>query len=156
MQSENIHEEKTSILVVDDKKENIVAIEAVLAPLGLNIIPASSGQEALRQLLHHEVAMILMDVSMPIMNGFETATLIRERESLKNVPIVFITGIAFGQEEYLKGYTLGAVDYIYKPVIPGVLAAKVQVFINLFKMKKAVELQAKKISLTNEIGRAHV
>ncbi|MDI6781059.1 MAG: response regulator [bacterium] len=149
MKPKKIHEEN-SIFIVDDKQENIMALKAVLAPLRLNIIPALSGEEALRQLLHHEVVMILMDVAMPIMNGFETAALIRERQSLKNIPIVFITGIAFGQEEYLKGYSLGAVDYIYKPIIPGVLIAKVRVFINLFRMKKAVELQAKKISLANE------
>ena len=149
MKPKKIHE-GSSILIVDDKQENIMALKAVLAPLRLNIIPALSGEEALRQLLHHEVAVILMDVSMPIMDGFETAALIRERKSLKNIPIVFITGIAFGQEEYLKGYSLGAVDYIYKPIIPGVLTAKVQVFINLFRMKKAVEFQSKKISLANE------
>ncbi|MFH1561972.1 MAG: response regulator [Nitrospirota bacterium] len=141
MKSKNMHKEKTNILVVDDKQENLMAMEAVLAPLKANIIKAISGEEALSQLLHHEVAVILMDVSMPIMDGFETATLIRQRESLKNIPIVFITGIAFGQEEYLKGYALGAVDYIYKPVIPAVLMAKVQAFINLFKIKKDIELK---------------
>src|SRR5881396_3742036 len=106
---------KVSILLVDDRPDKLLAIEAVLEDLGQNIVRAYSGREALRHVLNTEFAVILLDVNMPGMDGFETATLIRQRKSSEHVPIIFIT--AFGDEMLVaRGYSLGAVDYILTPV----------------------------------------
>src|SRR5882672_8188741 len=110
-------EVRANILVVNDSPEQLVALGTVLAVLQENVVMAQSGEEALRQLLHHEFAVVLLDVHMPGMDGFETASLIRQRKSTADVPIIFIT--AFNDEMHIeRGYQLGAVDYILAPIMP--------------------------------------
>src|SRR5688500_7247067 len=135
---------RVNILIVDDKPEKVLALEALLEDLGQNIVRAYSGREALRCLLQDEYAVILLDVNMPGMDGFETASLIRQRMSTRGVPIIFVT--AFGDEAYLqRGYQLGAVDYIQTPVVPEVLKTKVMVFVDLFKKTEQVRRQAESL-----------
>src|SRR6266404_1660025 len=126
-------DQKVNILMVDDHPANLLALEAILEELGQNLVRANSGEEALKWLLKEEFAVILLDVQMPGMDGFETAALIREREKSKHTPIIFITAINKANIHVSKGYSLGAVDYIIKPVVPEILRAKVSVFIDLFK-----------------------
>jgi signal transduction histidine kinase len=130
------------ILVVDDRSENLVAIEAALQGLGYQLVFASSGQEALRYLLEHDVALILLDVKMPSMNGMETAKLIRDRPRTKHVPIIFITGFDANDEAVMEGYRLGAVDFLFKPVNPEILRAKASVFVDLQRRTAEVARQA--------------
>src|SRR6187402_2406093 len=121
---------KVSILLVDDRPEKLLALEAVLEDLGQTVIRAYSGREALRAILNAEFAVILLDVNMPGMDGFETAQLIRQRKSTEHTPIIFVT--AFGDEDHAaRGYRLGAVDYIQTPVVGDVLKTKVSVFVDL-------------------------
>src|SRR5678816_621974 len=116
------------ILIVDDREDNLLSIETILEPDGYKLIKATSGRQALKILLtEHDFAMILMDVKMPNLNGFETASLIYEREKLKHIPVIFITAHSYGDENIFKGYRAGAVDYIYKPINPDLLRAKVSV-----------------------------
>src|SRR5690242_12040003 len=113
------------ILLVDDREDNLMSMESILEPNGYTIIKANSGRQALKVLLSDiDFALILMDVKMPNLNGFETATLIYEREKLRHIPIIFITANHFGEENIYRGYRAGAVDYIYKPVNPDLLRAK--------------------------------
>src|SRR6478609_1126250 len=133
--------DRASILIVDDRPEKLLALEAVLEDLGQTIVRAYSGREALRQVLTQEFAVILLDVNMPDMDGFETAALIRQRKNSEHVPIIFIT--AFGDEMHIsRGYSLGAVDYILTPVVPEVLRSKVGVFVDLFRKNQQVRRQA--------------
>jgi signal transduction histidine kinase/DNA-binding response OmpR family regulator len=135
---------KASILVVDDKPERVLAIAAVLEDLQQEIVKASSGKEALRCLLKQDFAVILLDVNMPGMDGFETAALIRQRSQSRRTPIIFIT--AFGDEMHMaQGYSLGAVDYILAPVVPDVLRTKVMVFVDLYKKTEEVKRQTRRI-----------
>ena len=135
---------KVSILLVDDRPEKLLALEAVLEDLGQTIVRAYSGREALRHVLNHEFAVILLDVNMPGMDGFETAQLIRQRKSSQHVPIIFIT--AMGDEMHAaRGYALGAVDYILSPVVPEVLRSKVAVFVDLFRKTEQVKRQAESL-----------
>src|SRR4051812_25217827 len=137
-------EGKVNILLVDDRPDKLLALEAVLEDLGQNIVRAYSGREALRHVLNTEFAVILLDVNMPGMDGFETASLIRQRKSSEHVPIIFIT--AFGDEMHMaRGYSLGAVDYILTPVIPEVLRSKVTVFVDLFRKTEQVRRQAESL-----------
>jgi len=122
---------QVNILMVDDEPANLLALEATLEGLNQNFIRASSGKEALRQLLEKDFAVILLDVQMADMNGIETAVAIRERERSRHIPIIFLTGIGKTEEMIFKGYSAGAVDYLLKPIIPEVLRAKVEVFIEL-------------------------
>jgi CheY-like chemotaxis protein len=122
---------KAAILIVDDHPQSLLALEAALEDLNQPIIRAYSGREALRHVLNQDFAVILLDVNMPGMDGFETASLIRQRGNSRHTPIIFVT--AFGDEMHaLRGYSLGAVDYILNPVIPEVLRTKVAVFVDLF------------------------
>ena len=145
------------ILLVDDREDNLLSIEAILQPNGYNFVKAGSGRQALKILLSEfDFAMILMDVKMPNLNGFETAALIYEREKLKHIPIIFITANNFGDENMFKGYQTGAVDYIYKPINPNILRAKVGVLIELYKKTRLLHEQEQKLiainrSLENEI-----
>jgi signal transduction histidine kinase/DNA-binding response OmpR family regulator len=133
--------DRINILVVDDVPEKLVALEAILDDLGHNIVSVDSGREALRRLLHQDFALILLDVNMPEMDGFETAALIRQRPKSEHTPIIFVTG--FSDETHVShGYSLGAVDYILTPVVPEVLRAKVAVFADLFKKTELVKRQA--------------
>jgi PAS domain S-box-containing protein len=120
------------ILLVDDRPENLLALEATLEPLGQTLIRAHSGVEALRQLLTDEFAVILLDVQMPGLNGFETAEIIKSREKTRYTPIIFLTAISKEQEFIYKGYSVGAVDYMFKPLQPEVLRSKVAVFVDLY------------------------
>jgi PAS domain S-box-containing protein len=135
--------EKVSILIVDDHIENLVALEALLSGLGQNLVRAESGFDALRLLLHQEFALIILDVDMPIMNGFETAALIREREKSRHTPIIFLTAINKAEQHVFKGYSLGGVDYLTKPFVPEMLIAKVIVFVELHKKGEEVKRQTK-------------
>src|SRR6476661_1826572 len=135
---------KASILIVDDRPEKLLALEAVLEDLNQHIVRAYSGREALRHVLDREFAVILLDVNMPGMDGFETASLIRQRKSSQHVPIIFIT--AFGDEMHAaRGYSLGAVDYILAPVMPEVLRTKVSVFVDLYRKTEQTRRQAESL-----------
>src|SRR5436190_7089532 len=132
---------KVDILLVDDRPDKLLALEAVLEDLGQNVIRAYSGREALRHVLATDFAVILLDVNMPGMDGFETAQMIRQRKGSEHTPIIFVT--AFGDEMLAsRGYSLGAVDYILTPVVPEVLRSKVSVFVDLFKKTEQVRRQA--------------
>src|SRR5256885_14959945 len=135
---------KASILIVDDRPDKVLALEAVLEGLGEEIVRAYSGREALRHVLGQEFAVILLDVNMPSMDGFECASLIRQRRSSEHTPIIFVT--AFGDELHAtRGYSLGAVDYILAPVVPDVLRTKVTVFVDLFKKSAQVRRQSESL-----------
>ena len=129
------------VLVVDDDENNLLAIRTVLEDLA-EVITASSGDEALRQLLRHEFAVILLDVYMPGMDGYETAGLIRGREQCRHIPIVFLSAVNKESEHLLRGYSMGAVDYVFKPVEAVVLRSKVSVFVDLFVMRREIERKA--------------
>src|SRR3984957_6622165 len=135
-------EERANILIVDDREDKLLAVEAIISDLGQNIVKASSGKEALRCLLKGEFAVILLDVNMPGMDGFETAHLIRQRQSLEHTPIIFVTSISDTETHVSRGYSLGAVDYILTPVLPDVLRTKVSVFIELYKKNLQLKRQA--------------
>jgi len=126
-----------AVLLVDDRPENLLALDAVLAPLEARLIHAASGEEALRTLLEQDVAAILLDVQMPGMDGFETAALIRGRERSRHTPIIFLTALSKDLEHISRGYEAGAVDYLLKPFDPGVLRAKVRVFCDLERHREA-------------------
>jgi signal transduction histidine kinase len=139
------------ILLVDDREDNLLSIETILEPDGYAFIKATSGRQALKILLsEYDFAMILMDVKMPNLNGFETAALIYEREKLKHIPIIFITANNFGDDNIFKGYQAGAVDYIYKPINPGVLRAKVSVLIDLYKKNRQLLAQEQRLVAINK------
>ena len=143
------------ILLVDDKVENLVALEAVLDGLGQQLIKAQSGKAALRACLEHEFAAILLDVKMPDMDGFETAAMIREREQSKDTPIIFLTALK-SEEHLFRGYYMGAVDYLYKPIVPEVLRSKVAVFVDLCRKNTILQknrdaLEQKNNQLQQEI-----
>jgi len=125
-------EDKASILVVDDNHAKCLAVASVLEDLNLNIVTVESGRDALRSLLDHEYAVILLDVKMPTMDGFETAELIRSREQSEYTPIIFVTAYFSAETDMLRGYSLGAVDFIFTPIIPEILRAKVSVFVDLY------------------------
>jgi len=149
---------KKKILLVDDRPDNLMSMESILETGGYELIKASSGREALKILLNEfDFALILMDVKMPNLNGFETAALIYEREKLRHIPIVFITANNYGEEQMFKGYQTGAVDYIYKPVNPELLRTKVAVFVELYTKNHQLIAQEQKLiainkSLENEIN----
>ena len=138
MNLENMTPDKVSILLVDDHIENLVALEALLSDLGQTLVRAKSGLDALRFLLHQEFALIILDVDMPIIDGFETAALIREREKSRHTPIIFLTAINKGEQYVFKGYSLGAVDYLTKPFVPEILRSKVLAFVELHKRREEV------------------
>ena len=134
-------EEKVNILVVDDVPDKLLTMEAILEELGQNVVCVDSGREALRRLLYQDFAVILLDVNMPDMDGFETAALIRQRRRSESTPIIFVT--AFSDETHaFQGYSLGAVDYILTPVVPTILRAKVSVFVELYQKTQQVRRQA--------------
>lgn len=142
--------EPAKILLVDDRPDKLVALTAVLTELGQELMVAHSGKEALRLVLNHDFAVILLDVSMPVMDGFETASLIRQRRKSEHTPIIFITALNATDNHASKGYSLGAVDYIYAPVIPDILRAKVSVFVDLFNKAKSIRLQSEALRLAAE------
>ncbi len=136
-----------SILVVDDDSRNLLAMREVLADLGASVVLARSGEEALRQVLDHEFAAILLDVHMPGLDGYETAELIRKREKSRHIPILFLTAINKDEVHIFRGYSAGAVDYMFKPVDPEILRCKVAVFIDLHRKTEEVKRQAEQKQL---------
>jgi PAS domain S-box-containing protein len=134
------------ILLVDDRPENLLALEAILEPLGQTLVRAGSGDEALRMLLTHDVAVILLDVQMPGINGFETARLIKSRERTKYIPIIFLTAISKDEEYVFEGYSVGAVDYLSKPFQPDILRSKVNVFVDLYQKQRQLAEQQQQLA----------
>ena len=135
-------EPTANILVVDDDVSTLLATEALLSGPGRNIVTASSGTDALRHLLREDFALILLDVRLPVMDGFETAALIRQRERFRYTPIIFLSAIDTLESDIFRGVASGAVDYLFKPVVPQVLKAKVSVFVDLFRMNEQLKEQA--------------
>ena len=135
------NEERINILMVDDSPTNLLALEAILRGPDRNLIPISSGKDALRYLLDNEAAVVLLDVYMPGIDGLETAQLIRGREKSRDTPIIFLTANSTGVRHLTRGYSLGAVDYIVKPVEPDILRSKVAVFVDLFKKTREIKHQ---------------
>jgi PAS domain S-box-containing protein len=129
------------ILLVDDRPENLLALEAILEPLNQTLVRAHSGDEALRKLLRHDFAVILLDVQMPGINGFETARIIKSRERTKYIPIIFLTAISKDEQYVFEGYSVGAVDYLAKPFQPDILRSKVNVFVDLYLKQKQLSEQ---------------
>src|SRR5216684_4770549 len=134
--------EKVNILLVDDRRENLLALEGILKGLNENLVKASSGAEALKYLLRNEAAVVLLDVEMPDMDGFQTATLIRERQKSSHTPIIFLTAISKSDIHVSQGYSLGGVDYIFKPFAPDVLKSKVSAFVQMFKQRREAQRQS--------------
>jgi PAS domain S-box-containing protein len=144
MEEANDH---VNVLLVDDQPNNLVALDSILSDMGMNLVMADSGKKALRSLLNHEFAVILLDVQMPELDGFETASLIRERDKSRDTPIIFLTAMSRSETNVFRGYELGAVDYLFKPFNPDILRSKVSVFVELFRKREAIKRQA------HELGR---
>src|SRR5436190_4419205 len=138
---------QVSILIVDDYPENLLALEAILAPTGHHVIRANSGREALKALLTQDVALVLMDVAMPDLDGYETAALIRGRERSRLTPIIFLTANHKADAHVFKGYSVGAVDYLFKPFVPEVLLSKVAIFVELYNSRQVLKTQADALHL---------
>ena len=134
--------ERARVLVVDDDERNLLAIRTVLEDVA-DVVVAESGEEALRHLLKGEFAVILLDVYMPGMDGYETAQIIRSREQTKRIPIVFLSAVNKETEHLIRGYSMGAVDYVFKPVEAVVLRSKVAVFVDLYTMRREIQRKAK-------------
>jgi len=150
-----------NILVVDDRDENLMAVEAVLSDPGYRLVRAKSGREALKEVLDQDFALILLDVVMPGVDGYETATLIRERPRSRQTPIIFLTANDWGAQHVFRGYTVGAVDYLVKPVPADVLRSKVAIFVELFNRQEALrvgqeELEQRIAERTRELAEANV
>jgi PAS domain S-box-containing protein len=133
---------RVNILLVDDQPSNLLALESILVDTGENIVKAETGAQALRHLLSMDFAVVLLDVQMPDLDGFETARLIRSRDRSRDTPIIFLTALSRSETNVFKGYELGAVDYIFKPFHPEILRSKVAVFVELFKKREAFKAQA--------------
>lgn len=142
--------EKQKVLIVDDRPENLLALENLLEGFDLEIIRALSGNDALGLALEHDFALVLLDVQMPDIDGFETAELMRGCEKTKNVPIIFVTAISNEDEHVFKGYESGAVDYLYKPITPFILQSKVRAFCELDKQRSIVRKQLIEIEKKNK------
>ncbi len=134
--------QRASILLVDDREENLLALDAILEPLGHRLVSVTSGTNALKQLLLSDFACILLDVQMPELDGFELATLIKQRKRSQHIPIVFVTALSKDDRNVYRGYSAGAVDYIFKPIDPGVLRSKVSVFVELWVKNRQLQQQA--------------
>ncbi|GII86709.1 response regulator [Sphaerisporangium siamense] len=134
--------DRARVLLVDDREENLIALEAILSSLDVTAVRARSGEEALKALLGTDFALILLDVRMPGMDGFETAAHIKRRERTRNIPIIFLTVVDSAPDYAFRGYAAGAVDYLTKPFDPWVLRAKVSVFVELYNMNRRLTEQA--------------
>src|SRR4051812_29135914 len=143
-------DEKAKILVVDDLPENLLSYQAILEELGQEVIAVTSGEEALKEVLKNDFAVVLLDVNMPGMDGLETASMIRARKRSAHLPIIFIT--AFADElRVSEGYAHGAVDYISSPVVPAILRAKVRVFVDLYRLTQQIRRHAEEqVALAEE------
>jgi signal transduction histidine kinase len=136
---------RANILIVDDEPKSLFAVQELLGTLEQNLLVAQSGEEALRQVLKHEFAVILLDVRMPGMDGFETARLIRQRERSKATPIIFLTAASDEMASMFRGYEVGAVDYLIKPVVPEILRSKVSVFVELHRKTESLRESEEKL-----------
>ncbi|MEU6577541.1 response regulator [Streptomyces sp. NPDC046805] len=134
--------DRCNILIVDDMEENLIAFEAVLGPLHQHLVRARSGEEALKAMLRQEFAVVLLDVRMPGMDGFETAANIKRLDQTKDVPIILVTGSEAGAGYAYRGYAVGAADFITKPIDPWVLRTKVNVFLDLHRKKRQLAMHA--------------
>ncbi len=137
---------RPKILLVDDRSENLVTLQAILQSLDLDIVTATSGEQALKHLLVDDFAVILLDVQMPGMDGFETAEHIKHRERTRHIPIIFLTAIDQEPDHTFRGYAVGAVDYLSKPFDPWVLRAKVNVLVELYEKTRQLEEHALRLS----------
>src|SRR4051812_27034457 len=133
---------RSAILIVDDDPRNLYALEEIVADLGDETVRAASGEEALRAVLGREFAVILMDVQMPGMDGYETAQLIRGRDKSRHVPIIFVTAVNKDDAHVFRGYSAGAVDYVFKPLDPMILRSKVGVFVELYRKGEEIRRTA--------------
>jgi PAS domain S-box-containing protein len=138
-------DDRVNILLVDDQQNNLLALESILGDMG-NLVTATSGTQALRHLLNLDFAVILLDVQMPDLDGFETASLIRQRDRSRDTPIIFLTALSRSESNVFRGYELGAVDYIFKPFHTEILRSKVSVFVELFKQREAFKQQAQELA----------
>ncbi|MBZ5749452.1 response regulator [Metabacillus rhizolycopersici] len=143
-------EKKIKILLVDDRPENLLALESILSSPDFHLISVNSGEEALKQVLLDEIAVILLDVQMPGMDGFETARLIKSREKSKQIPIIFLTAISQALEHVKEGYHAGAIDYIFKPFHPETLKMKIEAFIKIYQYQEQIKLQNEVLKVTGE------
>lgn len=141
---------KANILIIDDDQGKLDLLEITLRILNQNIIRCNSGEDGLRALLTNEVAVILLDVKMPVLDGFETAKLIRERTKTSSVPIIFITAYNQGEYNISKGYSLGAVDYLFFPFNEEFLLAKVKVFLELYSLRRKAQIQSEQLAHIND------
>ncbi|MGP3985885.1 response regulator [Streptomyces sp. 3N207] len=137
--------EKSSILIVDDMEENLVALQAVLGPLEQQLVVARSGEEALKAMLRQDFALVLLDVLMPGMDGFETANNIKRLDQTKDVPIILLTGTDVDRDYAYRGYALGAADFLSKPIDPWVLRTKVNVFLDLDRKNRQLAVQSEQL-----------
>jgi diguanylate cyclase (GGDEF)-like protein len=136
-----------NILIVDDRVDNLLVLESLLEDANCNIVKATSGNEALSLMFDYDFALILLDVQMPDMDGFETAELMRSNNRTKYIPIIFVTAISKEQKCIFKGYEVGAVDYLFKPIEPVILQSKVRVFIELYNQRRLLEEQSELLEL---------
>jgi len=137
------------ILLVDDQPARLLAYRAILAPLAENLVEASSGAEALKHLMERECALILLDVNMPVMDGFETASLIHQHPRFEKTPIIFVTAVNVSDMDRMRGYKLGAVDYVTVPIIPEILRSKVMVLAELFRKRRELQLVNQRLEAAN-------
>jgi response regulator RpfG family c-di-GMP phosphodiesterase len=142
--------EKINILTVDDRQENLFLLENILARPDINILKAMSGAEALKLAAENDLALILLDVRMPIMDGYQVATFLRESQKSKYVPIIFITAMSEGEQQMFKGYEAGAVDYLFKPINSDILKSKLNIFLELYNQKRLIEKQNEELNIANQ------
>ena len=153
MSSTATHPERAGILLVDDMEDNLTALEAVLASLNEPLVRARSGEEAMKAVLRRPIALVLLDVRMPGMDGFETASQIKRLDQTRDVPIIFLTGADDDSGYAFRGYATGAADYVTKPFDPWVLRAKVSVFLDLYRKGREVErLRTEVLELRRRVG----
>ncbi len=131
--------DKVNILLVDDQPARLLSYESILRDLGQNLVSVRSGREALERLMADEYAVVLLDVNMPDMDGFEIAQLIHEHPRFERIPIIFVTGVHVGELDRLRGYELGAVDYVSIPIVPAILRSKVQVLVELYCQRRELQ-----------------
>src|SRR5690348_16841273 len=139
-----------NILLVDDQPARLLTYRAILEPLGHNLVAVNSGLEALDALMKQEFAVVLLDVKMPGMDGFETAELIHDHPRFETIPIIFVTGVHVTEFDRLKGYKAGAIDYVYIPVIPEILRSKVAVLVELYTKRRELQQVNKELAESNK------
>jgi response regulator RpfG family c-di-GMP phosphodiesterase len=142
--------EAASILLVDDQPQRLLTYRTILADLGDTLVEATSGADALRLLMAHDFAVILLDVNMPGMDGFETASLIHEHPRFENTPIIFVTAINLSDLDRMRGYRLGAFDYVMVPIIPEILRSKVATLVELYRKRRELEIANRELAAAND------